>query len=123
MSLSKLTKKIYSEDIISSDKPLLWTPVLIGDSKCKYLRSCVSSNISKAIEFRCKGGVKSSETLAWVHKNLDELCKKFGKVSLYVWAETCGLTVKRGKYISLINKSDQAKDKPYFYFPSNKRIG
>lgn len=72
------------------------TPLVLSDSKGRYLKQVVNrkSNIEKNIIWCYKGGATSSERLDWFRNQSTDVVKKYGSVTLYVWAGTCGFTVK-----------------------------
>lgn len=110
MSNSKLLKSI--ELLSSSSKPdsLTWKPVVLADSKGKYIESSVqrSSKPENLILWVCKAGWKSSDVAKWIEQNLETLLKTHQFISLYVWIGTCDLTVKGKKYIQLRRNSTEA---------------
>ena len=96
MSVRKLEKN-YRGDPRSHDN-LSITPIIIGDSKVKYLKP-FSQN--KKIIWICKSGANSSKIFTWVHKNLRKLLRKHNYLSLYLFCGTCDFTEKKGRYIDL----------------------
>ena len=99
MSLSKLDKHYsrYEEPTIN----ISFTPVIVSDSKGKYLKSHIDkkSSFQSCINWYSKGGATSSIALQWLKQNYDKLVQKFGRIFLHIWFGRYDLTVKRGKYI------------------------
>lgn len=103
MTHSGLLKNI--EKGIADDVPdtLVWTPVLLSDSKGRYLKCATSgkSGLQAKIKWACKSGASTSDRFEWLSKNIDKLTTEYEKVSVYLWTGTCDLTFKTGKYVQL----------------------
>ena len=74
------------------------TPVVIGDSKVRYLKPFTTS---ETIIWISKGGANSSVIFTWVHRNIRKLLKKHRLLCVYIFCGTCDFTEKRGRCIDL----------------------
>ncbi|KAK3085125.1 hypothetical protein FSP39_024764 [Pinctada imbricata] len=81
--------------------PLLFTPVLLSDSKGNHIRKHVQSGIDFDIQWWCKGGSQINDSFDWLKRNLSHKLKRHNKIALYVWLGTCDLTVKNKQFTSL----------------------
>lgn len=99
MSENKLAKNCRTE--CSSSKGLSWTPIIISDSKGRYLKEFSKQ---RDIVWICKGGWTSSDIFTFIHKNLRKLLRKHNKISLYIWVGTCDFTEKIRRFVYLRNK-------------------
>lgn len=103
MSKGKLLK--YLEKTKPVDTPssyrLQKKPVLLSDSKGKYLRDCAVTEVEKEILWLCKGGATTSNSYYWFVPKAEQTFQTYGYFELYVWLGTCDLTVKNKTYISL----------------------
>lgn len=94
--LEKNSKHLYELDL----GHLSLVPVVVSDSKGRYIKQCVDS-VQDNIKWYCKSGAESSTALNWVKHNLYKVIAEHGAVCVYIWFGTCDLTVKKGKYIFL----------------------
>ncbi|MES9905327.1 MAG: hypothetical protein ABW168_21960 [Sedimenticola sp.] len=105
MSERKLNKHLSISDN-GTNVELTWTPILLTDSKGKYIRPHTQPNTTGShIIWHHQGGRTSEDCGHWVEHNKDQLLKRHGKVHIYIWVGTCDLTHKPGKFIFL--KPDQ----------------
>lgn len=111
MSDRRLQKNIDSE--IGQTSKLLLKPVIISDSKGRYLQNCVVPNKSPENEILWiwKSGATTFERYLWLKENIDSLINKHRGLSVYIFTGTCDLTIKqhvkvgrkftRSKYVQL----------------------
>lgn len=97
MSENRLRKFIQSEYCTVRNN-LTFTPVLLSDSKGKYLKRA-SSTKKQNLKFYCKSGKDSSDILKWCKNNVHKLIHEFHRVHIYLWIGTCDFTKKDGHYI------------------------
>lgn len=97
MSDRRLTKNTQKADDDIREKQLRLTPVVVSDSKGKYLKACVTPdrNPESKILWRPKGGATTFERYLWLKQNVDVLINKYGPLSVYVFTGTCDLTIKQ----------------------------
>jgi hypothetical protein len=83
-------------------------PLVLSDSKGSYLRNEVNykNTTEKTIEWKCIPGADLYRLYMWLRDNLDRLVNKHKTLSVFIWAGTCDLTTKRGKFISLVDKNN-----------------
>lgn len=107
MSQNRLKK--YSDSFDFGEQTFHVTPIVLSDSKAKYLKCCVNkrSSFESKPEWVYRGGWTSANGLQWVNENLRQFKQQHGPVCLFVWLGTCNLTQKNGKYISLRNQSSK----------------
>ena len=105
MSINRLLKFV-SQGV--PDVELTSTPVVVSDSKGKYLK-CLRTDIDvkQKIVWCCKPGWKSGEVEKWLNNNLRDLCDKHGQIVLYIWVGTCDFTAKEKKFISLLPQPEE----------------
>ena len=107
-------KNIHKQD--SSQKQILFhsKPVLISDSKGRYLQnaSSKSSDLEDNILWAYKSCATTLDRYLWLKQNIDGLIRKHGKLSVYLWTGTCDLTIRqpckaktvKSKYVQLREK-------------------
>ena len=104
MSLQhKLSKYINKPNPLPPISSRTSVPILLSDSKGRYLRDVVSNRIQNDIKFYPFSGHTSSKTLQWVEENLASKVESYGNVSLYVWTGTCDFTVKGSRQHLSVN--------------------
>lgn len=83
------------------------TPVIISDSKGISLREQVDSHIGRQIQWWCKSGAKTQESLSWFNSKIANRIASFGNLSIYIWLGTCNLTTRdKNGYISLTSDNE-----------------
>lgn len=97
MSFKKLQRNIDKRAELEG--PLIWKPVIISDSKGRYLKDCGSSE--NQVLWCYKSGSTTLDRFTWLSQNLDKLIVKYGKIHIYVWTGTCDMTSKEHRYIHL----------------------
>lgn len=105
MSLSRLQKNICKATTSSdnSQTDLAWKPVIISDSKGRYIKLAVNKSVSHENEiiWCFKSGANCHERYIWLEHNVEDLLKKHRRIALFIWLGTCDLTRKVNKYINL----------------------
>lgn len=111
MSERRLRKNTLSN--VDQSAPLYYKPVVISDSKGRYLKLCVNrdSPLENCVEWYYKSGSTSSDVVQWARRNVVKLTSKYRNVCMYVWVGTCDLTVKEGRLISLRTNIEQQQNK------------
>ena len=114
MSDRRLQKNIDSESCQTNK--LFLKPVIISDSKGRYLQNCVEPNKcpENEILWIWKSGATTFERYLWLKENIDYLISKYHALSVYIFTGTCDLTIKqqvkvgrkskRSKYVQLRDK-------------------
>ena len=100
MSDTKIEKQLLKPRPISNGK-LVYTPVLLADSKGNYLRHHIKTGTDFKIQWWCKGGSRVQESLLWLKNSLPHKLRRHGKIALYIWLGTCDLTEKNKAYTNL----------------------
>ena len=99
MSVHRLEKKCERlESTKTTCEHFPQTPVVIGDSKVRYLKPFTTS---ETIIWISKGGANSSVIFTWVHRNIRKLLKKHRLLCVYIFCGTCDFTEKRGRCIDM----------------------
>lgn len=111
MSERRLNKNTLAD--VDPNISLCYKPVIISDSKGRYLKLCVDKNspLEENVQWYYQSGSNSSNVLQWVQRNVPKLNSKYGKVCLYIWIGTCDLTLKQGRVISLHPHVEQQQKK------------
>lgn len=104
MSNNRLNKNIDNATASSSSQSysdLNWKPVVLSDSKGRYLKLAVNKaiHLETQIQWCYKGGAHTEDTYLWLTRNIENLLKKYGKIVMYIWLGTCDLTKKVDKFI------------------------
>lgn len=108
MSLSRLENQIKRLDNLPRHLHLRKRPILLTDSKGRYLGDCSVRGIDHSIIWWDKSGATTSERLQFVKDNLELAIERYGPIVLYVWTGTCDLTVKEGHFIQLKSRDNTA---------------
>ena len=82
---------------------LPWKPVIITDSKGKYLRQVsVADKTESKILWYGRGGFNSNDVVKFLSvKKINSLLKLHGRISLYLWVGTCDFTRKGKRHVYL----------------------
>ncbi|CAG2230974.1 unnamed protein product [Mytilus edulis] len=83
------------------------TPVVLTDSKGKYLQAQCSLPIENSIRWWDKSGRNSKQGLKWLRDNLETEIALIGNISLYIWVGTCDLTEYNHPYIKLRQEPEE----------------
>ena len=70
------------------------TPVILSDSKAKYLYPESSSRLEHGIVWLYEPGLSAENGIKWISPHLDELERQFGKFELFIFLGTCDLGLK-----------------------------
>ena len=76
------------------------TPILVSDSKGNTLRNACTK-YDFPLESWCVSGAGTEELVDLIQKRIGKALKRHMYIIIYLWAGTCDLTVKSGKYIKL----------------------
>ena len=103
MSLTKLNKYLSKVDPSSLNVPHSKTPVLLSDSKGRYLQDEIGRfyGIENDILFWCKSGATCREQYDYLVRKLETTLQSYPAIVLYVWVGNCDLTEKTGPVIEL----------------------
>ena len=82
------------------------TPVILTDSKAKYLIRHCSSTAESQIRWRFRRGQSTERGFQWLNRNLDREMGHLDNIHLYVWLGTCDLTDYDGKFVTLAANKD-----------------
>ena len=77
------------------------TPIVLTDSKGRYLHDFCHTEVELEIRWRYKSGRTSHEGLKWLRDNLNSEIGRLDNIHLYIWLGTCDLTNYNGQFISL----------------------
>lgn len=77
------------------------TPIILSDSKGRYLQQKVANGFDQNIVFWHKSGATCREQFNFLKNNIDEAVEQYTNIVLYVWLGNCDLTVKENCYIKL----------------------
>lgn len=91
------------------------TPIILTDSKGKYLRNQVHFNNN--IVWCCHPKISIQEHLQFLKGNLDSFIQQHGNITLFIWLGTCDLTKKdKHGFISLRSKDNSTVNTIYSIF-------
>lgn len=100
MSENRLTKFVeQAESVPPQQGPLTSTPIVVADSKGKYLKPHVSIYPETEVLWINKSGRQAQNCTQWLIKDIDNIIAENGRIHLYLWLGTCDLCVKEGRYI------------------------
>lgn len=71
----------------------------------------VSNRVENNIIWWAKKGRTTGEGLSLLVQNYERNKRRYRSLCVYVWLGTCDLTVKRGKYVTLMNEYEESYDK------------
>ena len=102
MTDHKLLRYISKTFVLPSD-PVRLVPVIITDSKAKYIKNYCINPVENRIKWWFKPGQNSTQGLAWLRDSLETRIGYLDNISLYVWLGTCDFTVydRKTRYITL----------------------
>lgn len=83
------------------------TPILVSDSKGFTLRNH-SPDSEFPFELWCCSGARTHKLVDLIEERITKAVKRHGKIVIYLWAGTCDITQKAGKYIRLRSSSNKA---------------
>ena len=69
------------------------TPIILSDSKARYLYEESGSRIEHGIVWLYEPGLRAENGIEWISPQLD-LEKRFGKFELFIFLGTCDLGLK-----------------------------
>ncbi|KAK3100171.1 hypothetical protein FSP39_015731 [Pinctada imbricata] len=106
MTESKL-EKFLSKPTPSTSGKRLQQPVILSDSKGKWLQREITNEADGELIWWSKSGAKIEDSTRWLRTNIARKIIQLRDVWLYVWLGTCNLTAKNKKYISLKSETDE----------------
>ena len=102
MSLKKCRKFVRGTEGFDRNLPLIQRqPIVLSDSKARYLKDVASSIIESEIEWWYSPGWDTNSGRLYLLSKIEEAILTYGRIHLYVWLGTCNLTVKPRKYVFL----------------------
>ena len=103
MSLTKLYNFLSKVDPSTLQVPHSKTPVLLSDSKGRYLQDEIGrfGGIENDILFWCKSGATCRDQYDYLVRKLETKLQSHPAIVLYIWVGNCDLTEKTGPVISL----------------------
>ena len=113
MSNKRLIKN--AKKYVAENKPdsFDWTPMVLTDSKGKYLRKVhdKTDRTENQIHWLGRSGFNSNNAVNFLKpKKIKSLLKFHNRISLYVWIGTCDLTAKFKRFIDLRTPSIRTRD-------------
>lgn len=106
MSQNQLNKQIHRLESSQTSFPFDYMPVILSDSKARFLQNEVNSRTERKIQWWFKSGASANDQLQYLKDNLELKLQIHPKILLYVWLGTCDLTTKNGKFISLKSRDN-----------------
>ena len=104
MTERKLTKYLKKALLpVVGSKTL--TPVMLMDSKAKYLIKHCSSAVESQIWWRFRSGQSTERRYQWLSRNLDREISYLDNIHLYVWLGTCDFIDYDGTFVTLSAKN------------------
>ena len=102
MSGRRLRKNILPP-VTSSGETLVWKPIVLSDSKGRYLKLCTDFSVQpeKYILWLYKSGASSEERYQRLNGIIEKQLKRWRRVALIIFTGTCDLTNKQGRFINL----------------------
>ena len=90
--------------------PQTHTPILLSDSKLKYLLRVSRDPVEKEWYTSYEEGRTCEQGYDWIREKLDSKIERYQQVWVYVWLGTCNLTTKpkKSKYIYLTSQDNSA---------------
>lgn len=90
----------YLDKPISFNGVLTKKPILLADSKARYIKAHESliEQFGYSVDFNFFGGARFLDYYTWLQQNLASKVEEYGQIVLYVWLGTCDLTVKQTDY-------------------------
>lgn len=108
MSQNQLNKQSRRLESLITDKHLTFTPVVLSDSKARYLQSEVVHPAEQKIVWWYESGASAKSQLDFLKDNLELKLHRYPRIVLYIWLGTCDLTKKEGKFIELKARDNSA---------------
>ena len=82
-------------------------PILVTDSKGYSLRDACT-NYEFPLEQWCVVGARTSQLVNVIQERIEKALARHQFILIYLWAGTCDITYKKGKYIYLRHKSNHS---------------
>ena len=101
MSQNQLNKQIRRLESKISDSELNFTPIIVSDSKARYLEQEVIAPVERKLVWWFQSGASAKDQLHYIKDNLEVQLQRYPRIILYIWVGTCDLTKKEGKFIYL----------------------
>lgn len=86
------------------------TPILVSDSKGFTIRNACD-NYELPFESWCKAGARTSDLVDIIEERIQKAIYRHNQIIIYLWAGTCDLTIKEGKFIKLRQSGNKSVDK------------
>lgn len=82
------------------------TPLVLTDSKAKYLIEHCTTEVQSQIRWRFRSGQTTQQGFEYLQKNIDRDIGHLDNIHIYIWLGTCDLTDYDGTYINLSSEDD-----------------
>ncbi|CAC5391989.1 unnamed protein product [Mytilus coruscus] len=99
----------YNTNALDTSIRLHKTPIVLSDSKARYLRDEVIRGIERDIVWWFEGGATVEKQFGFLQKNLEIELHRHPRIVLYLWLGTCNLTVKDGGLIQLKSSDNSSR--------------
>ncbi|MES9904148.1 MAG: hypothetical protein ABW168_15920 [Sedimenticola sp.] len=109
MSEKKLQKYLSQEPSASGQRKPNKIPIILTDSKGKYLQPFCQQGAKSDIIWINKSGKTTDFYVRWLESNVQRISKD-GDVHMLIWIGTCDPTTKVGKTITLKVNQDEVID-------------
>ncbi len=109
MSLSRLHKQIeYNSDVSTLNVTLTKTPIVLSDSKARYLENEVIRGVERRIIWWGESGEPTEKRLEYLQSNLELELHRHPRIVLYIFLGTCDLTVIDKGLVELKSKNNSS---------------
>lgn len=109
MSLSRLRKQIeFNSQASTSNVTLNKTPIVLSDSKARYLENEVVRGIEREIIWWGESGDTTEKRLLFLKSNLESELDRHPRIVLYIFLGTCDLTVVDRGLIKLNSRDNSS---------------
>ena len=99
MSLSKLQHFVEKPLPTRANHSQISVPILISDSKGRYLERNFTRDSLVNLKFNCVSGRTTKQGIDILERDLPSYLEQFSSVIIYVWLGTCDVTDKIGNFI------------------------
>lgn len=111
MSNDKLQREILKlKNKLSHQRAFNKTPIILSDSKGKYLKLQRNLAIESGVRFWHKKGATTRDSFKYLERQIEEAVRHYKNIVFYVWLGTCDLTDfnRKNRYISLRSRDSSS---------------
>lgn len=111
MSNDKLQREILKlRNKLSHQRAFNKTPIILSDSKGKYLKLQRNLAIESGVRFWHKKGATTRDSYKYLEGQIEEAVRHYKNIVFYVWLGTCDLTDfnRKNRYISLRSRDSSS---------------